>query len=167
MKWFSPKLWEQIPSYDENVDSILRRFIDLRYELIFLYKDMDNALYFTHNKRYYRLTTTPFSSYGYVLESTTLKSYPLSERNLENSNFNVIKDLLYNRVYIMKRASRKTISDFYNLVEVPATRLLRKHHLLGADDIFYSRQGKYGVTLEGRVGDIVLKDKTIYFRFKL
>lgn len=36
MKWFSPKLWEQIPSYDENVDSILRRFIDLRYELIFL-----------------------------------------------------------------------------------------------------------------------------------
>ena len=46
MKWFSPKLWEQIPEYDENVDNILRRFIDLRYELIFLYKNMDNALYF-------------------------------------------------------------------------------------------------------------------------
>lgn len=167
MKWFSPKLWTQIPEYDENVDSILRRFIDLRYELIFLYKDMDNALYFMHNKRYYRLTTTPFSTYGYTLESTTLKTYPLCERNLEKQSINVIKDLLYSRVYIMKRASRKTIADFYNLVDVPATTLLRKHRLLGADDIFYNRQGKYGVTLEGKVGDIVLKDKTIYFRFKL
>lgn len=167
MKWFSPKLWTQIPEYDKNVDSILRRFIDLRYELIFLYKDLDNVLYFMHNKRYYRLTTIPFSCYGYVLESTLLKSYPLSERNLEKPNFNVVKDLFYSRVYMMKRASRKTIADFYNLVDVPATILLRNHRLLGADDIFYSRQGKYGVTLEGRVGDIVLKDKTIYFRFKL
>lgn len=66
-----------------------------------------------------------------------------------------------------KRASRKTIADFYNLVDVPATILLRNYRLLGTDDIFYNRQGKYGVTLEGRVGDIVLKDKTIYFRFKL
>lgn len=33
-----------------------------------------------------------------------------------------------------KRASRKTIADFYNLVDVPATTLLRKHRLLGADD---------------------------------
>lgn len=66
-----------------------------------------------------------------------------------------------------KRASRKTIADFYNLVDVPATILLRNYCLLGTDDIFYNRQGKYGVTLEGKVGDIVLKDKTIYFRFKL
>lgn len=66
-----------------------------------------------------------------------------------------------------KRASRKTIADFYNLVDVPATILLRNYRLLGADDIFYSRQGKYGVTLEGKVGDIVIKDKTIYFKFKL
>ena len=78
-----------------------------------------------------------------------------------------MKDLLYSPVYLLKRASRKTIADFYNLVDVPATTLLRKHRLLGADDIFYNRQGKYGVTLEGKVGDIVLKDKTIYFRFKL
>lgn len=54
-----------------------------------------------------------------------------------------------------KRASRKTIADFYNLVDVPATTLLRKHRLLGADDIFYNRQGKYGVTLEGKVGAIL------------
>lgn len=41
-----------------------------------------------------------------------------------------------------KRASRKTIADFYNLVDVPATILLRNYRLLGTDDIFYNRQGK-------------------------
>lgn len=69
----------------------------------------------------------------------------------------------------MKWFSPKLWIQIKELLEkhVPATILLRNYRLLGADDIFYNRQGKYGVTLEGKVGDIVLKDKTIYFRFKL
>lgn len=159
MKWFSPKLWVQTPTYNENVDSIFRNFINNRDKIIFLYKDIDNVFTFFYDKRYYCLITTPFSCYGACLLSATAKGCTPSQ------DFNVLKNLNYSVVYTNRRASRKTIADFYNLVDIPATTLLRNHRLLGADDIFYNRQGKYGITLEDKVGYIDITKDNIYFRF--
>ena len=159
MLWFSPKLWMQNYAYDEETDDFIRDIINNRRMLKIFFKDR-YSLYFLYKSKFYSVWVAQMFAYLSRVDVASLNSFFKYKRPEYDK---VTAHYCYKNFYDYMRPSRKTIADFYNTIDVPATALLQKHNLLNLRNNDKPKKDMF-VMLDGKTGQIIYSDRSIEFK---